>query len=283
MRRLYLYITFLMYFVLNAKAQTPFDLFAPDVSRSMLQLEPKTLKDTVSGKTISNLQKEQIKDDIRKWLSVDPLADKYPGISPYAYCAWNPIKYVDPDGKDYTINIDNETNTMTITAKYYVNPHDAESAQQSIDFWNNQSGNFAYESKRKQYKIFFNLQTEITNNVSNALNNDPANDANAYAVRPFKDTNISGRCFSGNQVLVSPQYQWGETGAHEIGHTLGMEHTNIGIMTQGLDSWGRKSEVSKMSLEQCIFNAFGRFPNSSGAKGLINGEINKYGKVIKLP
>ncbi|MBO4690084.1 MAG: RHS repeat-associated core domain-containing protein, partial [Paludibacteraceae bacterium] len=34
------------------------------------------------------------------WLSVDPLADKYPGISPYAYCAWNPIKYVDPDGRE---------------------------------------------------------------------------------------------------------------------------------------------------------------------------------------
>ena len=34
------------------------------------------------------------------WLSVDPMADKYPGISPYAYCAWNPIKLVDPDGRD---------------------------------------------------------------------------------------------------------------------------------------------------------------------------------------
>ena len=35
------------------------------------------------------------------WLSVDPLADKYPGISPYAYCAWNPMRYVDPDGRDW--------------------------------------------------------------------------------------------------------------------------------------------------------------------------------------
>lgn len=34
------------------------------------------------------------------WLSPDPLMDKYPGISPYAYCNWNPMKYVDPDGKD---------------------------------------------------------------------------------------------------------------------------------------------------------------------------------------
>ena len=34
------------------------------------------------------------------WLSVDPLADKYPSISPYAYCAWNPVKLVDPDGQE---------------------------------------------------------------------------------------------------------------------------------------------------------------------------------------
>ena len=33
------------------------------------------------------------------WLSVDPLADKYPNLSPYAYCAWNPIRLVDPDGR----------------------------------------------------------------------------------------------------------------------------------------------------------------------------------------
>ena len=35
------------------------------------------------------------------WLSVDPMADKYPGISPYAYCAWNPVRLVDPDGRDW--------------------------------------------------------------------------------------------------------------------------------------------------------------------------------------
>ena len=33
------------------------------------------------------------------WLSVDPMADKYPSVSPYAYCTWNPVKLVDPDGK----------------------------------------------------------------------------------------------------------------------------------------------------------------------------------------
>ena len=37
------------------------------------------------------------------WLSVDPMSDKYPGISSYAYCDWNPIKYVDLDGEEKLI------------------------------------------------------------------------------------------------------------------------------------------------------------------------------------
>ena len=37
------------------------------------------------------------------WLSVDPMSDKYPSISPYAYCAWNPVKLVDPNGMEIWI------------------------------------------------------------------------------------------------------------------------------------------------------------------------------------
>jgi RHS repeat-associated protein len=32
------------------------------------------------------------------WISTDPLADKYPSLTPYAYCANNPIMFIDPDG-----------------------------------------------------------------------------------------------------------------------------------------------------------------------------------------
>ena len=34
------------------------------------------------------------------------LADKYPGLSPYAYCGWNPVKLVDPDGEEIAMNDD---------------------------------------------------------------------------------------------------------------------------------------------------------------------------------
>ena len=38
--------------------------------------------------------------DLSIWLSVDPMSDKYPSLSPYTYCADNPIKLVDPNGED---------------------------------------------------------------------------------------------------------------------------------------------------------------------------------------
>jgi RHS repeat-associated protein len=36
--------------------------------------------------------------DLSIWLSVDPMSDKYPSLSPYVYCANNPVKLVDPNG-----------------------------------------------------------------------------------------------------------------------------------------------------------------------------------------
>ena len=38
--------------------------------------------------------------DLSIWLSVDPMSDKYPSMSPYTYCGNNPVRLVDPDGED---------------------------------------------------------------------------------------------------------------------------------------------------------------------------------------
>lgn len=54
-------------------------------------------RDAESG--YDNFGARYLLSDAGIWLSVDPLVDKYLGISPYAYCAWNPIKYIDPDGR----------------------------------------------------------------------------------------------------------------------------------------------------------------------------------------
>ena len=35
------------------------------------------------------------------WYGVDPMAEKYPSMGAYVYCANNPVKLVDPDGKNH--------------------------------------------------------------------------------------------------------------------------------------------------------------------------------------
>ena len=98
-------------------AQTPYDSFAPEISRPMLDVEfirardayhaqqaitTDTLLYIVDMRDGSIIDTISLTDELRKWLSVDPLADKYPNISPYAYCSWNPISRIDPDGRaDY--------------------------------------------------------------------------------------------------------------------------------------------------------------------------------------
>jgi RHS repeat-associated protein len=38
-------------------------------------------------------------NQLSMWLSVDPLAGKYPSYSPYVFTVNNPVKYIDPDGR----------------------------------------------------------------------------------------------------------------------------------------------------------------------------------------
>jgi len=49
--------------------------------------------------------------DLSVWLSVDPMSDKYPSLSPYVYCANNPVKLVDPNGEE----IDNPPTEYNLT------------------------------------------------------------------------------------------------------------------------------------------------------------------------
>ena len=54
------------------------------------------------------------------WDRIDPLCEKYYSISPYAYCANNPVNRIDPDGRDGVLVVNNNEKTLTIRAVYYV-------------------------------------------------------------------------------------------------------------------------------------------------------------------
>jgi RHS repeat-associated protein len=54
---------------------------------------------------------------ISLWYGIDPLQEKYPDISTYAYCANNPVKYVDPDGREIWILFDETVDGKTVRQK----------------------------------------------------------------------------------------------------------------------------------------------------------------------
>ena len=51
------------------------------------------------GTPYSDYGARQYSSAIGRWLAVDPLAEKYYSISPYAFCNNNPVNLVDPDGR----------------------------------------------------------------------------------------------------------------------------------------------------------------------------------------
>ena len=55
------------------------------------------------------------------WLSVDPLSDKYPGVSPYTYCANNPVRLVDVDGRTFEVadNEESHRDILSIVAEHH--------------------------------------------------------------------------------------------------------------------------------------------------------------------
>ena len=42
--------------------------------------------------------------ELSMWLSTDPMSDKYPSLSPYNYCADNPVKFIDPNGREIDLS-----------------------------------------------------------------------------------------------------------------------------------------------------------------------------------
>jgi len=71
-------------------------------------------------------------DGIR-FTSVDPLAEKYYSISPYAYVANNPLKYIDPTGMAYKYVYPNEEKGEE--GGYYINDDGEKVEWQEVQSW----------------------------------------------------------------------------------------------------------------------------------------------------
>jgi RHS repeat-associated protein len=225
-------------------------------------------KDSETG--LSYFGARYYSSDLSIWLSVDPQASKYPSLSPYVYCADNPVKLVDPNGEDFEteIDYDNKTITITIKATYYTANCNKELLQKGVDMWNNQSGMYSYVMGEGDNAVSCTIKFELLIAEGNF-----ETDADAFKAMPMgqssnfvslidnvlddNENEVRGKCdgkiayISNNQSLSG--FNQPRTIAHELGHTLGCG--DMSVRGDLMESGGFGSSISTNDIRSIMYMA----------------------------
>ena len=244
---------------------------------------------------------------------IDPLAEKYYHLSPYAYCAGNPVNVIDPTGMDGIMTgSGTEEDPYVITANYYYQTGSLDS--ETVDGLNRALADYNNKGRSRKItmsdgsKVFvrFQLSAKEVDDPQEAYLNDWTLDANGGQIRygnkvdtSANPSNSEGNEFgSANQKTVSINLSNIDNGVkngfnksqliegtflHEIGHNLGLDHTdNSTIMDKPTKHIQNQNGQTNMYVTYPVIDKTGiglmiMRDNSSRIKkeGVILGAINK--------
>ena len=213
---------------------------------------------------------------VTRFNRIDNLCEKHPDQSPYLFCGGNPIRYDDDSGNDYHVKVNHEEQTITISADYYAYKSDAASVTAAIGFWNALSGQYTMDGYTVNFALTYHevdpyiadgKELDQRSSINLAMGGDAS--ANAYMVihdgesSPVinEDGNASSGGYKDREITISERNSVELTGAHEVGHSLGLLHSDNGLMYPFGNTSGRTSEVSKDEMKAIIKQAFtGKVP-----------------------
>ena len=223
------------------------------------------------------------------------MSDKYPGVSPYAYCANNPVVLKDPNGEDYEVVVDEGKKTITIRAVYYTTKDKEDMLQKGINEWKKLSFSYVVGKgkEKEKYSIKFDLSIKSdfdnSDDASTAFNEDQSGIANYFQVAGIKER---GETWNGNNITIRNDMAKESDAAsirHEIGHTLGIGEWSSGLM----ESAGNGTRVGRRNIQQLMNRAGISHPPASSSlynnpmetrwehvgKGLNKSDFHKDGTV----
>ena len=230
--------------------------------------------------------------DLGRWMNIDPLAEKYYDFSPYHTSANNPVVFMDYNGEDYIVTVNIEEQTATVSGTLYATGEDMAAAQTGADFWNDQSGDFTYTYKdgdgnSHSLTVNFDISVqEVTigegetkmGALNKALGEDNTGGGNVFVVVPDENLgdNVNGTTQT-NFIQVKESMVNADTPAHEVGHALGVPHSNSSLMSEVQSSTNRTPSINTTDVKRSVKDAVrGRERNDGRGRSTLNfqGNVN---------
>ena len=161
------------------------------------------------------------------------MMDKYPNISPYNYCIWNPVKMIEPDGRDAEVVIDTDKKNININARIVlyaasrnISGKDVSRAQAMykniiMNSWGNDKNGKAWtvQHNGETYNVKFNVDVTVDNEAYYKNKRNYDGKTNYIGVGEIKRSEVQNSN-SGTWDIPTDSRN---SAAHEFGHILGLK------------------------------------------------------------
>ena len=196
--------------------------------------------------------------ELCRWTSVDPMAEKYYGVSPYVYCNDNPVYYVDLDGNDGRVTgAGTKEDPYIIHASYYYqnnqfSQEEQDAIREGIEAYNKKEAVRVRSDDGSDIFVQFDLSvtgvdkldtdliqqsffTDVDGNEHQSANFImPDDDIEAWGNASYTNIHLNTKKIGeAKTVGVSIKSFLPAIVSHEVGHNLGVDHNpNIPLMNE---------------------------------------------------
>jgi RHS repeat-associated protein len=156
------------------------------------------------------------------WLSVDPMSDKYPSLSPYVYCADNPVKLIDPNGMEWDTESDkkqaNEIKELICVRQKEINNRLSKISQKIQKITRK-----SRIEKLTREQDDLNAQKELLSSLLTGINDIEKEEDIKYT---FKDNDKICNTLGSDIEKIIINYNGMANKIHELTHAIQYEHRN---------------------------------------------------------